>query len=46
VSGPNNWHACPFPSLSVQPPLQEGCSGLSFVVTQVLVVAPIQPQDI
>jgi hypothetical protein len=42
--GPNNMHPCAFPSLSVQAPLQDGWSGLSEVVTQVLVVAPIQPQ--
>ena len=42
--GPNNWQGCAFPSLSVHPPLQDGWSGLSDVVTQELVVAPMQPQ--
>lgn len=42
--GPSNWHGCAFPSLSVQLPLQDGCSGLSFSVLHELVVAPTQPQ--
>lgn len=42
--GPKSWQGCAFPSLSLHPPLQEGWSGLSEVVTQELVVAPMQPQ--
>ena len=44
--GPNSMRPCALPSLSVQPPPEEGCAGLSLVVTQVIVVAPIQPHDI
>ena len=45
ISGPNIEQPRGTPSLSVQPPEQDGCWGLSFVVMQLPWVAPRQPHS-